>query len=413
MKKFLYTKLSNEQLIIHAISLILLSIILLLLKSSFPLAAICFACILLWGISIFLLIIVKKRNKWVSFLIDEGKRFTDLANTSKTITLFIHYYNQILKTLQDLKEYEDKVKFSVSPSDDYDNLIQWQQKHMQDALRRELHYKLTNTSTPKENYEYFCKELELYKNRFDNITLNVAEECKKELLERLTPTATNMQKDVLSNILTFEQIINNELTNVDLMYRDGWKFEQYCAELLLSNGFTDATVTQKTNDYGVDVIATNPDGVKYAIQCKCYSNKLGNTPVQEITAGMKVYNCQVGVVLTNNYFTNNAHVLAENNGILLWDRDKLRSMIETKKSQETNIDNTPSQPTASSYANDDSDVLLSEAIDLAKSLRKISTSMIQRRLGVGYSRACRLMDQMEARGIISEANGSKPRDVIV
>ena len=39
--------------------------------------------------------------------------------------------------------------------------------------------------------------------------------------------------------------------------------------------------------------------------------------------------------------------------------------------------------------------------------------MVQRRLGVGYSRAGRIIDQMEARGIISPANGSKPRDVLV
>lgn len=62
---------------------------------------------------------------------------------------------------------------------------------------------------------------------------------------------------------------------------------------------------------------------------------------------------------------------------------------------------------------DDGDALLPEAIELAISLGKISTSMVQRRLGVGYSRAGRIIDQMEARGIISGANGSKPRDVLV
>lgn len=62
---------------------------------------------------------------------------------------------------------------------------------------------------------------------------------------------------------------------------------------------------------------------------------------------------------------------------------------------------------------DDGDVLLPDAIELAMSLGNISTSMIQRRLGVGYSRAGRIIDQMEARGIISPANGSKPRDVLV
>ena len=62
---------------------------------------------------------------------------------------------------------------------------------------------------------------------------------------------------------------------------------------------------------------------------------------------------------------------------------------------------------------EDGDALLPDAISLAVELGKISTSMIQRRLGVGYSRAGRIIDQMEARGIISGANGSKPRDVLV
>ncbi|MBR5271706.1 MAG: DNA translocase FtsK, partial [Clostridia bacterium] len=62
---------------------------------------------------------------------------------------------------------------------------------------------------------------------------------------------------------------------------------------------------------------------------------------------------------------------------------------------------------------EDGDPLLQEAIALAIELGKISTSMIQRRLGVGYARAGRIVDQMEARGIISCANGSKPRDVLV
>ncbi len=61
---------------------------------------------------------------------------------------------------------------------------------------------------------------------------------------------------------------------------------------------------------------------------------------------------------------------------------------------------------------DDGDKLLPTAIELAMSSGQISTSMIQRRLNVGYARAGRIIDQMEARGIISGADGSKPRQVI-
>lgn len=62
---------------------------------------------------------------------------------------------------------------------------------------------------------------------------------------------------------------------------------------------------------------------------------------------------------------------------------------------------------------DDGDELLPQAIELAVELGQISTAMIQRRLKVGYSRAGRIIDQMEARGIISGANGSKPRQVYI
>lgn len=43
---------------------------------------------------------------------------------------------------------------------------------------------------------------------------------------------------------------------------------------------------------------------------------------------------------------------------------------------------------------------------------KASTSFLQRRLGLGYSRAARIMDMLEARGVIGPANGSKPRDIL-
>src|SRR5574344_2188331 len=42
-----------------------------------------------------------------------------------------------------------------------------------------------------------------------------------------------------------------------------------------------------------------------------------------------------------------------------------------------------------------------------------STSMIQRRFSIGYNRAGRLMDQLEAAGIVGKAEGSKPREVLL
>ena len=61
----------------------------------------------------------------------------------------------------------------------------------------------------------------------------------------------------------------------------------------------------------------------------------------------------------------------------------------------------------------DEDPLLEQAIELVVEMNTASTSMLQRRLRLGYTRAGRLMDMLERRGIISGYEGSKPRSVLV
>ena len=64
-------------------------------------------------------------------------------------------------------------------------------------------------------------------------------------------------------------------------------------------------------------------------------------------------------------------------------------------------------------AGQDDDPLVWEAADICISAGFGSTSNLQRRLKVGYSRAGRIMDQLEEKGIVGPANGSKPREVLV
>ncbi|HYB28503.1 MAG TPA: DNA translocase FtsK [Solirubrobacteraceae bacterium] len=63
--------------------------------------------------------------------------------------------------------------------------------------------------------------------------------------------------------------------------------------------------------------------------------------------------------------------------------------------------------------NPDEDPLLDEAIALVAQMGTASTSMLQRRLRLGYTRAGRLIDMLERRGIISGYEGSKPRQVLI
>jgi S-DNA-T family DNA segregation ATPase FtsK/SpoIIIE len=61
----------------------------------------------------------------------------------------------------------------------------------------------------------------------------------------------------------------------------------------------------------------------------------------------------------------------------------------------------------------DEDPLLEEAIGLVAQMGTASTSMLQRRLRLGYTRAGRLIDMLERRGVISGYEGSKPRQVLI
>ncbi|MCH8025765.1 MAG: DNA translocase FtsK [Chloroflexi bacterium] len=64
-------------------------------------------------------------------------------------------------------------------------------------------------------------------------------------------------------------------------------------------------------------------------------------------------------------------------------------------------------------AEEEADPMLSRAIELAREHRTISTSMLQRRLRIGYPRAARVMDDLEERGIVGPAEGQGSREVLI
>ena len=61
----------------------------------------------------------------------------------------------------------------------------------------------------------------------------------------------------------------------------------------------------------------------------------------------------------------------------------------------------------------DDDELYQEAIDVLKTSRRASTSMLQRRLRIGYNRAARIMELMEQKGVVGPENGAQPREILV
>lgn len=61
----------------------------------------------------------------------------------------------------------------------------------------------------------------------------------------------------------------------------------------------------------------------------------------------------------------------------------------------------------------ETDELFKDSVELVCQAGKASASLLQRRLSIGYARAARILDQLEAAGVVSPADGSKPRDVLI
>jgi DNA segregation ATPase FtsK/SpoIIIE, S-DNA-T family len=89
---------------------------------------------------------------------------------------------------------------------------------------------------------------------------------------------------------------------------------------------------------------------------------------------------------------------------------------QAKPSYEMEIHQQLSQPVAS-FGNengiDEDEELIQQCIEVIRSEQKASVSLLQRRLRLGYTRAARIMDELENRGIVGPSKGAEPRDILI
>lgn len=88
-------------------------------------------------------------------------------------------------------------------------------------------------------------------------------------------------------------------------------------------------------------------------------------------------------------------------------------ILEHIEQQAEQVGNNKGGGSSTNDPGDDEDELIEEAIEVIMDCRQASTSMLQRRLKLGYSRAARIIDQIEDRGIIGPSEGSKPRQILI
>ena len=101
-------------------------------------------------------------------------------------------------------------------------------------------------------------------------------------------------------------------------------------------------------------------------------------------------------------------------GAYLTDEEVERIVEFVKTQQEVEYDETMMLPETSEGSSDDpEDDLFYEVLEMIRELETISTSYIQRRFKIGFNRAARLIEELEARGYVGPSEGSKPRKVNV
>lgn len=174
-----------------------------------------------------------------------------------------------------------------------------------------------------EDAEILKAEKEESDKRFQeaNLLKKQNEEERQKFLE-LRSKVIQLKNLVLDKV---ENLQSSVMVETDIDFMDGLDFEHYVADLLNNRGFH-AEVTKGSGDLGVDIIATNYIG-KYAIQVKRYNQPVSRRAVSDAVAGKSYYDCDSAMVITSNYFTNDAVKLADANDCLLVDRDELIEWI--------------------------------------------------------------------------------------
>ncbi|MBD3290670.1 hypothetical protein GF337_17825 [candidate division KSB1 bacterium] len=100
--------------------------------------------------------------------------------------------------------------------------------------------------------------------------------------------------------------------------------------------------------------------------------------------------------------------------------EEVKRIIEHVKKQpavphKTNLNSDEEDDSFGMYGNkkEERDELFNEALKMVVRHQQGSSSLLQRRLKIGYTRAARIIDQLELAGYVGPADGSKPREVLV
>ena len=136
---------------------------------------------------------------------------------------------------------------------------------------------------------------------------------------------------LIYDIYQMRRLGQSGINDIDKM--DGRTFEKYLEVFFKKLGYR-VERTRYVGDYGADLVVRK-NGIKTVIQAKRYKNKVGVKAIQEAVAAKGYYQCDEAMVVTNSFYTKQAQILAQANGVKLWNRDDLvRELLSVKNIQE-------------------------------------------------------------------------------
>jgi S-DNA-T family DNA segregation ATPase FtsK/SpoIIIE len=117
------------------------------------------------------------------------------------------------------------------------------------------------------------------------------------------------------------------------------------------------------------------------------------------------------------YLPPSSSKLVRSQGAMVTD-EEIHRIVDHIKTQaepsfEMEIKNKLDKPASASMDNGDDDEILTQAVEVIRETHRCSTSSLQRRLRIGYTRAARLVDILEERGIVGPPRGSEPREILI
>ncbi len=237
---------------------------------------------------------------------------------------------QLIEDVTKLRKLLEKKDIKTDYTQIFDEMIFIIKQDMQkllDKLTKPAHKrisKITKTDKKKIIKEYLRLGFDepnvmIISDLFDKFALNYNE---SEVARLLQECIEEQELDDFEESLGVKKI--RKIGDFDKL--NGHQFEDYLKELFNILGYQ-VIRTKGSGDQGADLIIKK-DGTKTVVQAKKYSGSVTNKAIQEVVASKKHYSADRGMVVTTGKFTKSAIDLAKSNKVDLWDKKKLKQIVD-------------------------------------------------------------------------------------